>query len=102
MQDGAHSHIANPVKQLLKGHFVKAKVISHHFLTAWLPRIPDLKSMGHMAVGLLEKCCFQCSDCTLNCIEVTHSERDPGDTSIICGTSSFSILTCCRQQLIAY
>ncbi|GFT59154.1 uncharacterized protein TNCV_1543071 [Trichonephila clavipes] len=34
MQDGAPRHIANPGKQLLKGHLGNARVISHHFPTA--------------------------------------------------------------------
>ncbi|GFU19183.1 uncharacterized protein TNCV_4397671 [Trichonephila clavipes] len=36
MQDGASPHIANPVKQLLKEHFINARFISlsHYFPTA--------------------------------------------------------------------
>ncbi|GFW34630.1 uncharacterized protein TNCV_952581 [Trichonephila clavipes] len=42
MQDGAPPHIANPVKQLLKGHFGNNRVINHLFLTALTARLSDL------------------------------------------------------------
>ncbi|GBM10536.1 hypothetical protein AVEN_109329-1 [Araneus ventricosus] len=42
MQDGAPLHIATPVKQLLNLHFGNDRVISHHFSTAWPPRLADL------------------------------------------------------------
>ncbi|GFS99182.1 hypothetical protein TNCV_1600261 [Trichonephila clavipes] len=37
----ARWYIANPVKQLLKGHFGNARVVSRHFHSAWLPQSPD-------------------------------------------------------------
>ena len=42
MKEGAFSHIANSVKQLVKRHFGNARIISCHFPTGWLPRSPDL------------------------------------------------------------
>ncbi|GFU87170.1 uncharacterized protein TNCV_1113801 [Trichonephila clavipes] len=60
-QDGALSHIANPVKQLLTEHFGNAEFISCQFPTAWLPRSPDLNPC---AVEPSERCCVQCTDST--------------------------------------
>ncbi|GFW17068.1 uncharacterized protein TNCV_2761921 [Trichonephila clavipes] len=42
MQDGVPPHIANPVNQLLRGHFQSARFIIHHLTTAWPPRSSDL------------------------------------------------------------
>ena len=39
-QDGATPHIVNPVKHLIKRHFRNARIISHHFSTAWSSRSP--------------------------------------------------------------
>ncbi|GFX27455.1 uncharacterized protein TNCV_35521 [Trichonephila clavipes] len=46
MQVGVPSHAANPVKQLLKGHFGNARVISCHFPAAWPPQSPDLNLLA--------------------------------------------------------
>ncbi|GFV60007.1 uncharacterized protein TNCV_1401151 [Trichonephila clavipes] len=58
MQDGALPHIANPVKQLLKGHFGNARVISHHFLTVSPPRSPDLNPCDFWLWGYLKELRF--------------------------------------------
>ncbi|GFW10433.1 uncharacterized protein TNCV_5097841 [Trichonephila clavipes] len=42
MQDGAPLHIARCVKDVLKHHFTKERVISHQFLHLRHPRSPDL------------------------------------------------------------
>ncbi|GBM97884.1 hypothetical protein AVEN_205308-1 [Araneus ventricosus] len=46
IQDGASSHIATPVKQLLNLHFGNGRIISRHFPTAWPPRSSDLSPFG--------------------------------------------------------
>ncbi|GFW50757.1 uncharacterized protein TNCV_3443991 [Trichonephila clavipes] len=42
MQDGAPPHITRYVKDVIKHHFRKERVISHQFRHLWPPRSPDL------------------------------------------------------------
>ena len=54
--------------------------------------------MWRLSVGLSERCCIKWTVCKLNWIEdilcATHSECDPGETSISCEPCYFTISTC--------
>ncbi|GBL95531.1 hypothetical protein AVEN_54132-1 [Araneus ventricosus] len=54
MQDGAPPHVDRRVKQLLRQHFTDARVISHHFPTAWPPRSPDITPCDFCLWGFLK------------------------------------------------
>ncbi|GBM36494.1 hypothetical protein AVEN_249684-1 [Araneus ventricosus] len=54
MQDGAPTHIATPVKQLLNLNFGNDRIISRHFPTAWPPRSPDLNPCVFWLRGYLK------------------------------------------------
>ncbi|GFT35539.1 uncharacterized protein TNCV_2054591 [Trichonephila clavipes] len=58
MQNSAPPHVANPVKQLLKGHAENARVISHHFPTAFPPKSPDLNLCDFWLRGYLKDAVF--------------------------------------------
>ncbi|GBM27834.1 hypothetical protein AVEN_119290-1 [Araneus ventricosus] len=54
MQAGTLPHIDRHVKQLLTQHFTDARVISHHFPTAWSPRSPDIALCDFWLWGFLK------------------------------------------------
>ncbi|GBM50112.1 hypothetical protein AVEN_242251-1 [Araneus ventricosus] len=54
MKDGAPTHIATPVKQLLNLHFGNDRIISRHFPTAWLPRSLNLNPCDFWLWGYLK------------------------------------------------
>ncbi|GFV22253.1 uncharacterized protein TNCV_2020391 [Trichonephila clavipes] len=58
MQNSAPPQVANPVKQLLKGHAENARVISHHFPTAFPPKSPDLNLCDFWLRGYLKDAVF--------------------------------------------
>ncbi|GFU99057.1 uncharacterized protein TNCV_631951 [Trichonephila clavipes] len=77
---------ANPVKQLLKGHAENARVISHHFPTAFPPKSPDLNLCDFWLRGYLKDAVFSVPTAhlaELRSLIAQHSERDPRDTSIV-------------------
>ncbi|GBM29951.1 hypothetical protein AVEN_167431-1 [Araneus ventricosus] len=53
-QDGAPSHIATPVMQLLNLHFGNGRIISRHLPKAWPPRSSDLNSCDFWLWGYLK------------------------------------------------
>ncbi|GFW47237.1 uncharacterized protein TNCV_56901 [Trichonephila clavipes] len=57
MQDGAPPRIANPVKQLLKGHFGNARVLSRISQQSD-PRSPDLNRCDFWLWGYLKDIVF--------------------------------------------
>ncbi|GFV15145.1 uncharacterized protein TNCV_4327921 [Trichonephila clavipes] len=61
MQDGAPLLFANPVKQLLKEHFINNRVFSRHFPTAWPLRSLDLNLRDFWLWGYLKDVVFSAS-----------------------------------------
>ncbi|GFY25113.1 uncharacterized protein TNCV_2693041 [Trichonephila clavipes] len=55
MQDGAPSHIARCVKDVLKHHFTEERVISRQFRHLWPPRSHDLNPCDFWFWGHLKQ-----------------------------------------------